>query len=207
MADPNQEPSPTPEESPETEGEPREKGDEVSEALQRVARGEREAKNELFELLFDDLRHRAAQYFQRQPPGHTLQPTALVSEAYMRLVKTSAGPWNDHEHFLRAAARAMRHVLVEAARKRRTLKRDAGRSEQDIAELEIESEDHRFRVLDLDEALIRLREVDPPMAQLFEMRFFAGATLEEAARALGTSLRTLQRRLAHARSWLYAELV
>ncbi len=160
----------------------------------------------LVPLVYNELRRLAQRYMRQERPGQTLQATALVHEAFMRLAGAGA-PWKDHRHFLAIAARAMRQILVERARARGAQKRWgdlervslveslAGGGPQDDAMLPA-----------LDEALERLERIDPEQARIVELRYFAGLTVEEAADALGISPATLKRRWALARAWLFREL-
>jgi len=157
-------------------------------------------------LVYEELRLLAAQKLSRQPPGQTLQATALVHEAYIRLVGSEARNWNSRTHFFYAAAEAMRHILMDSARRKRRLKRGAEhkRIELDNAHLAIEepSED----ILALDEALTKLAAQEPAAANLVKLRYFAGLTLKQAAEILGVSYRTADRYWAYARAWLYNEV-
>src|SRR5262249_16441623 len=179
----------------------------VTHILGAIERGDAQAAERLLPLVYGDLRGLAAQRLAREAPGQTLQATALVHEAYLRLVGGDGDPsWNSRGHFFAAAAEAMRRILVNRARDKRRLKRGgpAQRVELEAAELvgEVDGPD----VLALDEALGRLARGQPACAGLVKLRFFAGLTQEESARALGVSRRTADRYWAYARAWLFHAL-
>lgn len=163
--------------------------------------------DELAAQVYQELRRLAGAYMRREAPGQTLQPTALVHEAYLRLAGTGT-PWNDRRHFIGIAARSMRQILVERARARGALKRWGNLNRVSLAEsLAAAGADGNNEILPaLDEALSRLEQLDPEQARIVELRFFAGLTVEEAAEALGLSPATLKRRWSLARSWLFREL-
>jgi RNA polymerase sigma factor (TIGR02999 family) len=160
----------------------------------------------LFPLLYAELRRLARRYLGRERPGHTLQATALVHEVYLRLVPQVDATWEDRGKFVGIAAHVMRRILVEHARSRRRLKRggDAERLplEQDVAAVDPDAE----RWDDLDRALDRLAALDPRQAKVVELRYFGGMTVEEAARVLGVSEKTVKRDWSVARAWLRREL-
>jgi RNA polymerase sigma-70 factor (ECF subfamily) len=156
-------------------------------------------------LVYDELRRIAAGYMRRERPGQTLQPTALVHEAYMRLAHAGA-PWKDKRHFVGIAARSMRQILVERARARGAQKRWAGQQRVSLSESLAAAADPESMLPALDEALGRLEQLDPEQARIVELRFFAGLSVEEAAEALGISPATLKRRWNLARAWLFREL-
>jgi RNA polymerase sigma factor (TIGR02999 family) len=174
--------------------------------LRKVEAGETDARNSLFEQVYTDLYRRADDMMRRQPDGHTLQATALVNEVFLRLCGPAAGPWNDRKHFLLAAARAMRSILVDHARRKATNKRGAGRPASGLDEVLVSYEDRSLDLLALQEALVRLERVDPAMAQAVELRFFGGATAIEAAHILEVPQRTFNRRWQMTRAWLYKEV-
>jgi RNA polymerase sigma factor (TIGR02999 family) len=156
-------------------------------------------------LVYDELRRLAAAYMRRERPGQTLQATALVHEAYMRLAGAGT-PWHDKRHFVGIAARSMRQILVERARARGAQKRWAGLNRVSLSEsLAIAA--HEETILPaLDEALTRLERIDSEQARIVELRFFAGLSIEDTADALGLSPATVKRRWALARAWLFREL-
>jgi RNA polymerase sigma factor (TIGR02999 family) len=163
----------------------------------------------LLPIVYDELRRLAASYLRRERPGHTLQPTALVHEAFLRLVDQERVAWKGQTHFFAVAAQAMRRVLVDHARRRARAKRGGGWLRLTFDDALDLSGGEGFAlddVLALDQALTRLSELDPREAQLVEQRFFAGRTLAEAAEELGISLRTAESDWAHAKAWLSREL-
>lgn len=161
-----------------------------------------EVLQRLAPVVYDELRMLAAAQLGRERPGHTLQPTALVHEAYLRMVGGEHTPWEDRGHFFRAAARAMRRILIEHARSRGRKKRGGGRVRVPLEALGPPSWDDPDRMLALDEALRRLEGQDPRSAEVVQLRYFAGLSVRETAEALGTSERTVKREWAFARAWL-----
>src|SRR5512144_1202720 len=161
--------------------------------------------HELAPLVYDELRRLAASYMRRERPGQTLQATALVHEAYMRLA-TAGTPWTDKRHFIGIAARSMRQILVERARARGAQKRWAGLDRVSMSDSRAVAADPERMLPALDEALERLEAIDPEQARIVELRFFVGLSIEEAADALDISPATLKRRWALARAWLFREL-
>ena len=156
-------------------------------------------------LVYNELRRIAAGYMRRERPGQTLQPTALVHEAYMRLAHAGT-PWHDKRHFVGIAARSMRQILVERARARGAQNRWAGQQRVSLSESLAAAADPESMLPALDEALSRLEMIDPEQARIVELRFFAGLSIEESAEALGISPATLKRRWSLARAWLFREL-
>jgi RNA polymerase sigma factor (TIGR02999 family) len=156
-------------------------------------------------LVYNELRRLAAAYMRRERPGQTLQPTALVHEAYMRLANAGA-PWTDKRHFVGIAARSMRQILVERARARGAQKRWAGLHRVSLSESLAAAADPESMLPALDEALERLEQIDAEQARIVELRYFAGFSIEETADALGISPATLKRRWSLARAWLFREL-
>jgi len=180
--------------------------DNVTSILCALENGDPHAAEQLLPLVYDELRRLAAQRLAREKPGQTLQATALVHEAYLRLVDgEKAQPWNSRRHFFAAAAEAMRRILVESARRKQAVRHGGGRERLDLDE-DLSLPEPRQDLLALDEALARLAEKQPLKAELVKLRFFAGLTMPEAARALDISLATAERYWTFARSWLYAEL-
>lgn len=180
--------------------------------LRAMEEGDPHAARQLLPLVYDELRRLAAHQLARETPGHTLQPTALVHEAYLRLVG-SADPqqavessWDHRGHFFAAAAEAMRRILVESARRKARPKHGGDRRRVAWEEVTSLAEATPEHVVDLDEALTRLAELDPMRAEVVKLRFFAGLTMPEAAQSLGVSLATAERYWTFARTWLYAEL-
>jgi len=186
---------------------------EVTRILSAIEEGDPHAAYQLLPLVYDELRKLAAAKLAQEKPGHTLQATALVHEAYLRLVGPASpgapgsvpreSPFDSRGHFFAAAAEAMRRILVDNARRKKRLKRGGGRRRVDLDDVEptlVEPDDDDL--LALDEALRQLEVKDPRKAQLVKLRFFAGLTAEQAAAALGVSLSTAEKDWAYARSWL-----
>jgi RNA polymerase sigma factor (TIGR02999 family) len=179
----------------------------VTRLLDAAAAGDREAAADLLPLVYDELRRLAAARMAEERPGQTLQATALVHEAYLRLVSGGRPDgWDGRGHFFAAAAEAMRRILVEAARRKGRARHGGGQRRIDLGESALVTESPGDDLLAIDEALTRLAELDPMRAELVKLRFFAGLTMPEAAAALGISLATAERHWAFARTWLYAEL-
>ena len=180
----------------------------VTRILDALGRGERRAAGDLLPLVYDELRRLAARRLARESPGQTLQPTALVHEAYLRLVGPADGkPWDGRGHFFAAAAEAMRRIVLDRARDRKRLKRGGGRRRDSLDLDSLVADDAPADdVIDLDAALGRLERADPRCAELVKLRLFAGLTLDEAASTLGVVRRTAERDWAFARAWLFKEL-
>jgi len=168
--------------------------------LESVGRGERKATEELFPLVYEELRRIAAARMASEAAGHTLQPTALVHEAWLQLVGDSEQTWQNRRHFFGAAAEAMRRILILNARRKYALKRGGGQSRVNIEDLEITAATPDEHILLIDEALQWLESDDPEMARMVLLKFFGGLTNEEVAENLGVSLRTVNRQ------WLYAKI-
>ena len=177
----------------------------VTRILGRIERGDRSAVDELLPLVYDELRQLAAVRMATEKADHTLQATALVHEAYLRLVKVDAlHRWESREHFFCAAAEAMRRILIDAARARRSLKRGGVRSQvelNDVADTATTTGWSHDLLLDLDEALLRLQTEDPVAAELVKLRLFAGLSVPDAGELLGLSRATAYRNWEFARSW------
>ena len=181
---------------------------EVTRILSAIEQGDAHAAGErLLPLVYDELRKLAAQRLAHEQPGQTLQATALVHEAYLRLVDTEAAQqWNSRGHFFAAAAEAMRRILVEHARRKKRLKHGGARQRVDLDSGCQVASAPSLDLVAMDEALSRLAETEPAKAKLVKLRFFAGLTMPEAALALEISLATAERYWTFAKSWLYAEL-
>ena len=186
--------------------------DEVTSILSAIEQGDPHAAEQLLPLVYDELRKLAAQKLAQEKPGQTLQATALVHEAYLRLVATGdeTAPgvehWNSRGHFFAACAEAMRRILVEQARRKRRLKHGGQHQRVDLESGCLVSAAPSLDLLALDEALSRLAETEAAKAELVKLRFFAGLTMPEAASTLDISLATAERYWTFAKSWLYAEL-
>jgi RNA polymerase sigma factor (TIGR02999 family) len=179
----------------------------VSQILDAVASGDRQAAAQLLPLVYDELRRLAAARLKEEPPGHTLQPTALVHEAYLRLVGTSDQPqWNSRGHFFAAAAEAMRRILVESARRKARVKHGGELQRVDLEAVDVPVRPRPEEVLALDGALTRLAEHDSDAANVVHLHFFAGLSIEEAADALGISRATAYRQWTYARAWLRCQI-
>jgi RNA polymerase sigma factor (TIGR02999 family) len=178
----------------------------VTRILNAIERGDARATDELLPLVYEELRLLAAQKLSHEAPGQTLQATALVHEAYLRLVGDAPQSWQNRGHFFAAAAEAMRRILVDNARRKGRLKRGAGRQRIDLDAVSLAIETSPDDLIALDEAFTRLLEEDPEAAQVVKLSYFGGLTLEETAAALGISRRTAQRYWAFARAWLYEEM-
>jgi RNA polymerase sigma factor (TIGR02999 family) len=177
---------------------------EVTRILSAIEQGDPSAAEKLLPLVYDELRQLAAQKLAHEQPGQTLQATALVHEAYLRLVGGEpTRDWDGRGHFFAAAAEAMRRILIDRARHKQTAKAGGGRRRFDLDDIEPAlEEDNGDRLLALDEALRQLEAEDPRKAELVKLRFFAGFTAEQAAAALGVSTSTAEKDWAYARSWL-----
>jgi RNA polymerase sigma factor (TIGR02999 family) len=180
---------------------------EVTRILSDLAHGDAQAAEQLLPLVYDELRKLAAARMADEAPGNTLNPTALVHEAYLRLVgPADAARWQNRGHFFAAAAEAMRRILVESARRKRRQKHGGDRQRVDLEAAQPAAPDPRQDLVALDAALTRLAAEDPQAAKLIELRHFAGLTVAEAAQALGIAPRTADRVWAFARAWLHREL-
>ena len=180
---------------------------EVTQILVAIQNGDRACAEQLLPLVYDELRRLAAEKLSHERSGQTLQPTALVHEAYLRLVgnQTSA-VWDSQGHFFAAAAEAMRRILIEAARSRQSQKRGGQLARQPFDESQAFAPALTDEVLALDEALEKFAQVDPPAAQVVSLRYFAGLSIPEVAGLMGLSPRTTDRHWAYARAWLHQEL-
>ena len=179
----------------------------VTRLVGRLQAGDETAAQDLFPLVYDELRGLAASYMRGERADHTLQSTALVNEAFVRLAGArEAGPVEGREHFFRVAAKAMRGILVDHARAKGAEKRGAGADRVTLSEAVVELGDSAMRLLDVDAAIAALAEVDVELSRIVELRFFGGLTCEEAARALGLPLRTVERGWRTARAWLQRRL-
>ncbi len=179
----------------------------VTRMLAGVEQGDPKAAEELLPIVYNELRRLAAHKMAQEAPGQTLQPTALVHEAWLRLGADAQSPWQNRAHFFAAAAEAMRRILVERARQRAALKRGGGAERVSLDDLEIPmSAADDERLLAVDDALEKLAAGHPREAEVVKLRYFVGMTFEEAASVLSISLRTAKARWAYARAWLRVEM-
>jgi RNA polymerase sigma factor (TIGR02999 family) len=179
----------------------------VTQILSRIEHGDPAAAERLLPLVYDELRKLAAAKLDNEKPGQTLQATALVHEAYLRLVDVDkVQEWNSRGHFFMAAAEAMRRILIESARRKQQVGRGGDQRRIPIDNVEAVADTPSEELLALDESLRRLEEQDPSTAQLVKLRYFAGMTMPQAADALGMSLRTAERNWTYARSWLHRDV-
>jgi RNA polymerase sigma factor (TIGR02999 family) len=179
----------------------------VTQLLVEWGGGDRAALDRLLPLVFDELRRLAASYLRRERAGHTLQPTALVNEAYLRLVDQEGAQWQNRAHFFGIAANLMRQILVDHARQRSADKRGGSQLRRlSLTQAERLVKQEELDVLALNEALERLAEFDPQQARIVELKFFGGLTIEETAEVLGVSHATVEREWKLARAWLRREL-
>jgi RNA polymerase sigma factor (TIGR02999 family) len=179
----------------------------VTRILTAIEQGELQASEELLPLVYEELRKLAAQRMTREQPDLTLQPTALVHEAYLRLVDVEkAQHWKSRGHFFAAAAEAMRRILIERARHRARIKHGGGHQRISLTSVDAAVSAPPHELLALDEALTRLEHTDPDSAKLVSLRYFAGLTMPQAAEAMGIPLRTAERTWTYARTWLHREL-
>ena len=180
----------------------------VTGILNAIERGEAKATDELLPLVYEELRLLAAQKLSREAPGQTLQATALVHEAYVRLVGTAEPTWDNRGHFFKAAAEAMRRILIENARYKRTQKRGGRQKRVDLTDSQLIDENHAAldEIIALDNALKKLEQRDKLRADLVKLRFYAGLSIEQSAKSLGISLTTAKTHWAYARAWLLREV-
>ena len=179
---------------------------EVTRILNSIEHGQTKAADELLPLVYQELRRLAAQRMARENPGHTLQPTALVHEAWLRLAGEEHQRWDGRGHFFAAAAEAMRRILIEYARSKNAVKRGADFERVNFESLDVAILAEGGEFLLLNDALEKLEREDPDAAQVVKLRFFAGMTNEEAGQALGVTERTAKRYWTFARAWLFQEL-
>ena len=178
----------------------------VTRILNAIEEGDQAASEELLPLVYDELRLLAAQRLSHEKPGQTLQATALVHEAYIRLVGGDSQSWNSQGHFFGAAAEAMRRILIENARRKQKLKHGGGQNRVNLSEAEMAFEKDINDLLALDEALSKLAREDRVKAELVKLRYFAGLTLEQAAEALKISRATASRYWSYVQAWLFHEV-
>ncbi len=174
--------------------------------LDRARQGDPKAAEELLPLVYAELRQLASAKMAQQAPGQTLQATALVHEAWLKLTSNEHSSWNDRQHFFRAAAEAMRQILVDRARGKQRLKHGAGRVRVDLTKIDLAADTPPETLLLVDEALQVLAREHPDKAELVKLRFYVGLSVEETAQALGVSEKTIKRHWIHARAWLFREI-
>ena len=178
----------------------------VTHLLAELRTGKKEAESRLIEVVYPELRRIAMRYMRGERPGHSLQATALVNEAYLRLLGEGERNFQNRSHFFAVAATQMRLILVDHARRKRTQKRHGERGRVELTDILAISEDKLDDVLEIDAALERLREWDPRQCKIVELRFFAGLTEEEVAEVMALSPRTVKRDWKVAKAWLHGEL-
>jgi RNA polymerase sigma factor (TIGR02999 family) len=178
----------------------------VTQILQAVQQGDPKAAGELLPLVYEELRKLAAAKMAHEAAGHTLQPTALVHEAWLRLVGDEDKEWAGRAHFFAAAAEAMRRILIDKARRRRAVRHGGEQQRVDMEDLDVASPMPDDQLLVVDEALDKLASKHPRQAELVKLRYFVGMTLQEAAQVLGISADTAKDDSAHARAWLFREI-
>jgi RNA polymerase sigma factor (TIGR02999 family) len=178
----------------------------VTRILTAIEQGDARAADELLPLVYEQLRRLAARKMTQEPPGQTLQATALVHEAYIRLVGAKEQNWSGRTHFFAAAAEAMRRILIDNARRKQRLKRGGDQQRIALEDAEVAIDGPSEDILALDEALMKLAIEDPVKADLVKLRYFAGLTIEQAAQMLGISRATAERYWSYARAWLFDEM-
>ena len=178
----------------------------VTQILNAIEQGDPKAADKLLPLVYEELRHLAAKKMSQEKPGQTLQATALVHEAYIRLVGSEDQNWSGRTHFFAAAAEAMRRILIDNARRKQRLKRGGAQQRVDLDKADLTFEDPSTNIIALDEALEKLAQEDQVKADLVKLRFFAGLTIEQSAEILSISRATAERYWSYARAWLFDEI-
>ena len=178
----------------------------VTQILNAIEQGNTQAADELLPLVYEELRLLASQKLSQEPPGQTLQSTALVHEAYIRLVGEESQNWENRRHFFLAAAEAMRRILIDNARRKKSQKRGGNQQKVELDYIAVTDKNMPGELLELNEALNRLADHDPEVADLVKLRYFGGLTLEQAAKIKDISRRTAGRNWKYARLWLYREM-
>jgi RNA polymerase sigma-70 factor (ECF subfamily) len=179
---------------------------EVTQLLAEIRNGNKNAEARLASLVYERLHQMAAAYMSRERPGHTLQTTILVDEAYLQLVNRADRDWQNRSHFFAVAAQLMRRILIDYARTRNAAKRGGGRTKLTLDDIVVFSNDRCDELIDVDEALSRLAARDPRLGRVVELKFFAGMTDEEIGEVLGKSARQIKRDWSVAKAWLHGEL-
>jgi RNA polymerase sigma factor (TIGR02999 family) len=178
----------------------------VTQILGAMQQGDPKAASELLPLVYTELRHLAGARMANEQPGQTLQPTALVHEAWLRLVASDQQTWQNRAHFFGAAAEAMRRILIDNARRKRARKHGGGQQRLDVADLDLAAAAKDDELLAVHEALDKFAALEPQKAELVKLRYFAGLKIEEAAQVLGVSEPTANRWWAYSRAWLFQEI-
>jgi RNA polymerase sigma factor (TIGR02999 family) len=181
-------------------------GKEVTVLLGQLARGNESAASKLIPIVYDELRRLASGYMRRERQDHTLQPTALVNEAYLKLIEQREVDWQGRAHFFGIAAQVMRRILIDHARGHLRDKRGGGVTPVPLEEALVFAPEQSSELLKLDEALGRLAKLDPRQSKIVELRFFGGLTVEQTAESLGISAKTVKRDWSIAKAWLHGEL-
>jgi len=183
-----------------------EKSQNITELLVGYGRGDKEALDQLMPLVYEELRRQAARYLRREQAGHTLQTTALIHEAYVRLVDQRNVQWQNRAHFFGIAGQMMRRILVDHARAKKRVKRGGSDLRVSLGEATVAVQDQGLDIVALDEALERLAQLDEQQSRVVELRFFSGLTVEETAAVMGISKATVKRDWSMAKAWLHREL-
>ncbi len=178
----------------------------VTQLLLGWSNGDKEALDKLVPLVYDELRRQAARYLRRERVGHTLQTTALINEAYLRLIDQKNVHWQNRAHFFGIAAQLMRRILVDHARTKKRAKRGGSDLRVSFSEATLKAKDQELDIVALDEALERLAEIDEQQSKIVELRFFSGLTVEETAEVLSISAATVKRDWSMAKAWLHREM-
>ena len=178
----------------------------VTRILEAAQHGDPKAADELLPLVYDELRRLAAHKMAQLPPGQTLQATALVHEAWLKLVGSGREQWEGRKHFFSAAAEAMRHILIDRARRRLAVRHGGGQQRLDIHDIEVAAPVEQETILSLNEALDELEQTDPAKAEVVKLRFFIGLSERETAEILGLSERTIERYWSYAQAWLFERI-
>jgi RNA polymerase sigma factor (TIGR02999 family) len=179
---------------------------EVTQILDRVQQGDPKAAEELLPSVYDEQRKLAAHRMAHEAPGQTLQPTPLVHEAWLKLTGNAYQSWQDRQHFFRAAAEAMRQILIDRARAKQRVKRGGGQVRVNLEDVDVAADAEPEALLLVDEALEGLAREHPDKAELLKLRFYVGLSIEETAQAMGLSEKTIKRNWIHARAWLFREI-
>lgn len=183
-----------------------ERPENITELLASYGRGDKESLDQLMPVVYDELRRQAARYLRREKAGHTLQTTALIHEAYVRLVDQRNMQWQNRAHFFGIAAQMMRRILVDHARSKKRAKRGGSDIRVSLGDAEVAAKDQELDVVALDEALERLALIDKQQSRVVELRFFSGLSVEETAEVMGISKSTVKRDWSVAKAWLHREL-